>query len=72
MLNYKKCEFWGSHNFTVRERDDRQTKKTHFGFIGDARSPSPTKLGMVIDDLKHVLPPGKRLEVRRSFAARRR
>jgi len=48
-------------NFVVQERDgqrdrqtDRQKKLDIFGFPGGARSPSATKLGMVIEDLKHV------------------
>ena len=58
-----------STNYVVQQRDgqtDRQTKKLNvFASPGGARSPSPTKLGMVIEDLEHVLAPLKRFVIRR-------
>jgi len=38
------------------EQTDRQTKKLNvFGRAGGGLSPSPTNLGMVMEDLEHVL-----------------
>jgi len=43
---------------------NRQTKKLNvFGCPGSGQHPSPTKLGMVIEDLEHVLAPLKLLGV---------
>jgi len=47
---------------TLKSVTDRQTKKLNaFGHPGGGCNPSPTKLGMVIEDLEHVLSPLKRL-----------
>ena len=42
---------------------DRQKNQRFFRQPGGGRNPSHTKLGMVIEDLEHVLAPLKRLEV---------
>jgi len=47
------------------KRDIQTDKKTHrFGRPGSGWNPSPTKLGMVIEDLEHVLAPRKIFGVR--------
>ena len=46
---------------TNRQTDRQKTQR--FGCPGGGRNPSPTKLGMVIQDLEHVLAPLKLLEV---------
>ena len=44
------------NSMTDRQRDRQTDKKLNvFASPGGARSPSPTKLGMVIEDLEHVL-----------------
>jgi len=44
---------------------NKQTKKLNVcGCHGGGRNPSPTKLGMVIEDLEHVLTPRKLFRVR--------
>ena len=52
----------------IQKRDEqanRQTKKLNvFGHPGGRCNPRPTKLGTVIEDLKHVLAPLKPLGVR--------
>jgi len=60
----------GVHRQRSDERDeqtDKQTnKKTQRFWPPDGGwNPSPIKLGTVIEDLKHVLSPGKLLGVRR-------
>jgi len=53
-----------------RQRSDKHDKQTDrqklnvFGRPGSGWNPSPTKLGMVIEDLKHVLAPVKLFGVR--------
>ena len=55
-------EIW--YTFSDVQKCDRQTKKLNvFGCPGGGCNPSPTKLGMVIEDLEHVLSPLKRLVV---------
>ena len=54
-----------SFNNVTDRQTDRQTKELNvFASPGGARSPSPTKLGMVIEDLEHVLAPPKRFVIR--------
>jgi len=44
----------------TNSQTNRETNKKHvFGHPGGGWNPSPTKLGMVIEDLKHVLAPPK-------------
>jgi len=48
---------------TGHKKSDGQTKINVFRHLGGGLNPSPTKLGMVIEDLEHVLAPLKRLGV---------
>jgi len=53
-----------AHNSDVQKRDeqtDRQRTLDVFSRPGGAWNPSPTKVGMAIDNLEHVLTPLKRL-----------
>ena len=52
----------------VQKRDEQTDKQTDkklnvFGHPGGGWNPSPTKLGMVIEDLEHILAPPKILDV---------
>jgi len=51
-----------AQTLTFKSVTDRQTNKklNIFGHPGGGWNPSPTKLGMVIENLKHVLSPRKR------------
>ena len=56
----------GVQSVTFKSVTNRQTNKQTkelnvLGRPGDGRNPSPTKLGMVIEDLEHVLAPQKLL-----------
>ena len=57
----------GAQTLTFKSVTDKQTniqkKLNVFGHPGGGWNPSPTKLGMVIEDLEHVLSPPKRLVV---------
>ena len=50
-------------NSDVQKRDGQTKKLNVFGHPGSGWNPSPTKLGMVIEDLEHVLAPLKLLGV---------
>jgi len=54
-----------AQTLTFKRVTDKQTDKklNVFGHPGGGCNPSPTKLGMVIEDLEHVLAPLKRLGV---------
>ena len=58
----------GAQSLTFKSMTNRQTNKETdrqklnvFGCPGGGRNPSPTKLGMVIEDLEYVLAPVKLL-----------
>jgi len=52
----------GAQTLTFKSVTDKQTKKHNvFGHPGGGWNPRPTKLGIVIEDLEHVLAPLKRL-----------
>ena len=59
----------GAQTLTFKRVTDKQTNKQTdkklnvFGHPGGGWNPSPTKLGMVIEDLEHVLSPLKRFMV---------
>jgi len=54
---------------SIMDRQETDKKLKIFGSPSGLRSPSPTILGMVIEDLEHVLASQKRSRVRHSFAA---
>jgi len=60
-------KFWHSRAWrTNRQTNNKQTKNSTFLIAPDGGwNPNPTKLGIVIEDLEHVLPPLKLLGVRR-------
>jgi len=55
----------GAQTLTFKSVTNKQTNKklNFFGHPGGGRNPSPTKLGMVIEDLEHFLAPLKLLGV---------
>jgi len=56
-------EIWRTISDILKHNGQTVKKLNVFGHSGGRWNPSPTKLGMVIEDLEHVLAPLKRLEI---------
>jgi len=64
------AQSWTFKSVTNKQTDKHTKNSTFFGHPGGGLNPSPIKLGMVIQDLEHVLAPRKLGGLTHNFAAR--